>query len=105
MAHPENESHHALLVEQTEAFYRESFRMAEHIVLEAAERFDWKSIEAKENYISSIPMVALQLKGELMSIAHMAQQASPREIDAIHESVSRVVEEMKKRNNERDKKV
>lgn len=98
MSHPEDKSHAAMFVELNETMLRESFKMAQRILTEAAGGRTWESIEARERYMASMPLVALDVKAAMVNVAHMTNQASAKEIDSIHESFDRVIGEMRKRN-------
>jgi len=98
MSHPEDKSHAAMFVELNESMLRESFKMAQRILTEAAGGRTWESVEARERYMASAPLVALDVKGAMVNVAHMTQQANPKEIDSIHEAFDKVIAEMRKKN-------
>jgi len=103
MSHPENQSVEGLFVAQLEQLVAESFRMAERIVMGTASKIDWKSTEARERYVACIPLLAMDVKGQLMNLSQMRENASQKQIDTIYDALATVIREVKKRNDSGEK--
>jgi hypothetical protein len=54
--------------------------------------------------IAALPMIALELRNQMSSIAQMAEQAGQVHIDRMYEAVQKVVDEMKRRSSGASKK-
>lgn len=100
--HQENESAYRLLVRQNEDLIRESFRAAERLVREAAARQAFESSDAREAYLSSIPIIAERILSNVGHIASLVQNASAKEVDQMLESMGETISELRKMNDERE---
>lgn len=103
MNHPENRTALQGALDQVEQVTLESFRMAERIMSEMVKHIKWTSDDARDRYLSQIPMLALELKGHTLSVSSMLQRASKSDIESTHEAMHEMLVEMKKRNDEYDK--
>jgi len=98
MSHPENVSIQASLISQIEELYRHSFVMAEKLISESIERIGFGDDARKDLLIAALPMIALELRNQMSSIAQMADQANSMQIDRMYDAVQKVVDELKRRN-------
>jgi len=99
MSHPEDESNHALLARQIEEHWQEALLLAERILVAASERLEWKDDAARERYLASVPLLAVPIQQQIANAASLLQQANQRDFDAIHDSLRRMIEEIRKRNS------
>lgn len=104
MSHPEDRSMTTLMLEQQESIMREAFRMAERVVGSFAKKHTWASEEARERYLSSVPMVALEFKGMYGQLMGMHDQHSQKQMDRIYESCQEVLQALRHVNDESEKK-
>lgn len=98
MSHPENVSIQAALISQIEELYRQCFILAEKLIAESIGRVGLREEDRKELIIAALPMIALELRGQMSSIAQMADQAHQTQIDRMYEAVEKVVAELRRRN-------
>lgn len=98
MSHPENASIQSALISQIEELYRQCFIMAEKLIAESIERVGLQENDRKELIIAALPMIALELRNQMSSIAQMAEQAHQTQIDRMYEAVEKVVAELRRRN-------
>jgi hypothetical protein len=98
MGHPENIPIHTALVDQIEELYRQSFILAEKLVAESIERVGLQEGDLKDLVIAALPMVALELRNQMSSIAQFVDQANSSQIDRMHDAVQKVVDELRRRN-------
>ena len=73
MSHPESMSRIQLGVDIMEKIVRESFRMAERIVEERISLMSWTSDDARDRYRAVIPLLALDIAGQLKSFQGIDQ--------------------------------
>lgn len=104
-SHQENESAYRLLVRQNEELIRESFRAAERLVREAALRLSFESTDARDAYLSSIPIIAERICSNVGNIANLVQNVSSKEVDQMLESMGVTIGELRQMNDEREAKL
>lgn len=98
MSHPENASIQSSLIAQIEELYRQSFIMAEKLIVESIERIGLQENDRRDLIIAALPMIALELRNQMSSIAQMADQANSMQIDRMYDAVQKVLDELKRRN-------
>lgn len=97
MAHLENMTPQAVILDQVADLFRQSFIMGERAVLEAAKRNGLSESETKDLLISNAIPVGMEFLKQITSIAQIIDRASPKEIDKMVESVDLVLTEVRKR--------
>lgn len=78
----------------------ECFFLASRISKRHLDRLDISDTESRERYLAYLPLLAMDLKGQIVNIANLSTQASDRQMDEIYEGIERVIREMKKKGEE-----
>lgn len=103
MAHPEDKVDIGRFVLQQEMILRESMRMAERVISEAAGKHTWESIEAKEKYFSAVPYIAQDVKALLGQLMGLIETQNAKQLDRIYDNCQEVLDEVKRRNDAAEK--
>ncbi len=101
MAHEENQPPVVRGVAQIEQLMDESFRMAERII-SGHMSADWISREAREKYAAFTPLLAMDIKGQLLGLVGI-EHASTKQVDDQQHSIGALIAEVKRRNDAADK--
>jgi hypothetical protein len=97
-AHFENKTTVQIGLEQVEALTHEAFRMADRIVARHVESFQWNSDEAKDRYLATTPLIALEIRNQLVGLCGI-QNANPLQVQQQQDSLAEIISELKKRND------